>query len=68
MGSEKSSDYMCLRKPIHNRPCHARQERRDNEIRDTLAKMLEETYRDIKTEPVLLPLTGEELRRKKLIL
>ena len=34
---------------------------RHNEIRDTLAKMLEETCRDVKTEPVLLPLTGEEL-------
>ena len=28
MGIEKASDYMCLRKPIHNRPCHVKQERR----------------------------------------
>ena len=32
---------------------------RHNEIRDMLAKMFEETCRDINTEPALLPLTGE---------
>ena len=62
----KTPDYMRLWKPIHNRPCHAMQERRvyyPQTQRNTrhAAKMLEETCRDVETEPALLPLSGEIL-------
>ena len=42
-------------------PCHGYIIHRHNEIRDTLAKILEETSRGVKTKPALLSLTAEEL-------
>ena len=53
MESEKASDYMRLRKPIHNRPCHNMQERR--------AYSPYSPCHGVKTESALLLLTAEEL-------
>jgi len=36
---------------------------RHNEIRDILAKMMDEVCRDVEIEPSLIPLTGENLKR-----